>query len=87
MNCKGGTSEIVCFDCDGRGYSYDVEGSVEDCDTCHGDGYLPADECPECSGGVVECQTCFGTGEVDDDFMPPASGEQDEDEDEDGNST
>lgn len=42
--CRGGTHEILCPDCDGRGYSYDVDFNVEDCCRCLGDGYLSPDE-------------------------------------------
>lgn len=38
--CHGGTRVLVCYECDGHGYSYDVEGSAEDCDICHGDGFF-----------------------------------------------
>lgn len=52
--CRGGTSEFTCPDCRGYGYSYDVEGNVEDCDRCHGDGYLAPDECSYCINGIVD---------------------------------
>lgn len=52
--CHGGTAEIMCPDCDGRGYGLDVEGNYEDCDRCCGDGYLSPDECENCQDGFVE---------------------------------
>lgn len=84
--CHGGTRELVCYECDGHGYSYDVEGNAEDCDICHGDGFLPPDSCPDCINGIVDCEACDGTGEVDDDSPPslPSESEDDEEEEADG---
>lgn len=73
LNCRGGTTEFACPDCCARGYHYDVEGNVEDCETCLGDGYLPPDACDACIGGVIDCEVCDGSGEVDDDFILPDS--------------
>ncbi|WP_146258860.1 hypothetical protein [Pseudomonas syringae] len=63
--CRGGSAEIICPDCDGRGYGADVEGNYEDCDRCYGDGYLPPDECENCLDGFVEQDDCSNAPDED----------------------
>lgn len=70
--CKGGTAEILCPDCDGHRYEFDVEGNTEDCERCDGDGFLSADECPFCCDGYV------GINDISD--FEPEDDEDDEDD-------
>lgn len=79
--CRGGTVELLCPECEGHGYEYDVEGNTEDCGPCHGDGYLLPDACDCCVNGIVECEVCDGTGELDDDVIPTGPNVDDDTDD------
>jgi len=52
--CRGGTRNVECSNCDGEGIYYDVEaGKARSCQSCDGEGTVDSSECPHCIDGVM----------------------------------
>lgn len=66
--CMGGTTPVVCGECDGSGLYYDPDGEkLRECLNCEGEGEVDPENCQHCDCGQIVCDLCWGSGYLDDD--------------------